>query len=135
MPLAENQWVLTDIEDGSEHQLAESVLEDLSEPYQLNDANAHIGVSAGFAVVEKGSDLTAAQALEQAEEAMDLAKQSRNRVARYNHTAWQKQRRAREVERAMEDALANNEFFPLYQPQHRLSDGSLVGAEATLALE
>ncbi len=120
------------IEDGTEHQLAERVLEDLSQPYQLNNANAHIGVSGGFVVVEEGSDMTAAEALEQAEEAMDLAKQSGNGVARYNHTAWQKQKRAREVERAMEDALDNNEFFQLYQPQHRISDGAMVGAEALL---
>ncbi len=120
------------VDDGKEYQLAEAVLDYLSEPYKLSYASAHVGVSVGFSAVVGGSDVTASEALEQAEEAMDEAKQSGKAVARYNHAAWQRQRRAREVERAMEDALTNREFFVMYQPQHRLSDGALVGTEALL---
>lgn len=120
------------VESPEANQMAEAILGDIAQPYRLPQANAHVGVRCGYTVIEDASDLTAETALEQAEEAMCTAKQIDIGIACYDHAAWEKQRRAREIERALEDALANEEFHLLYQPQHRVSDGALVGAEALI---
>lgn len=112
--------------------LTDSVLRDLARPYELPDANAQVGALLGCTVVPSGSDVSASTIVEQAEEALDAAKTSGVPLAFYDHSAWEKQQRAREIERAMADALANDEFDLVYQPQHRVSDGALVGAEALL---
>ena len=113
-----------------EPKLAKVIRTEISRPFHLSDANAQVGVLLGYSKVRSGSEVTAEAALEQAEEALDAAKQSGVAVARFDDSAWEKQRRAREVERAMADALINEEFYLLYQPQHRVSDGALIGAEA-----
>ena len=112
--------------------LAEGILDEIARPYRLDDVNAQIGARIGYSLIGGDSSTTAEDALEQAEEALDSIKLSRSHIAAYDRSAWEKLRRAREVERAMEDALAQDEFELLYQPQHRVSDGVLVGAEALI---
>lgn len=113
-------------------QIARDVAQDIGRLYRLQDVNAQVGVRIGYALVEHGCDVTAESALDQAVEAMESTKDSGLEIARYNHSAWEKQKRAREIERAMEDALQNGEFQMHYQPQHRVSDKALVGAEALI---
>ncbi len=113
-------------------QMANELLEDIGDTYRLRDANAQIGLRIGYTTVQDRSRTTAEEALDQAVEAMDMAKARGTSIARFDHSAWEKQKRSREIERAMETALANGEFHMLYQPQHRVSDGELVGAEALI---
>ena len=120
------------VESTEAHQLAEEILSDIAQPYRLPQANAHVGVRGGYTIIEGDSDVTAAMAIEQAEDAMGRAKELNIPLARFDCAAWKEQRRARDIERALEDALANEEFHLLYQPQHRVSDGALVGAEALI---
>ncbi len=115
--------------------MAEDLLAEIGEVYRLKDANAQIGVRMGYSTVEAQSGATAEVALEQAVEAMDMAKVSGLSIARFDCTAWEKQKRSRDIERALETALENNEFHMLYQPQHRVSDGVMVGAEALIRWE
>lgn len=115
--------------------MAEELLGEISEVYRLKDANAQIGVRIGYSTIEPHGETTAEDALEQAVEAMDMAKASGLAVARYDRTAWERQRRSREIERALGTAIENNEFHMLYQPQHRISDGRMVGAEALVRWE
>lgn len=122
-------------EESCAETLAESLLAEISEVYRLKDVNAQIGVRIGYSAVKSQSGTTPEDALDQAVEAMDMAKSSGLPVARYDRNAWEKQKRSREIERALETALENNEFYLLYQPQHRVSDGSLIGAEALIRWE
>lgn len=110
--------------------MAQQLLAEVSETYRLKDANAQIGVRVGFSTVTGRDETSSEEALNQAVEAMDLAKASGVDVARFDRAAWEKQKRSRDIERLLETALENNEFRMLYQPQHRVSDGVLVGAEA-----
>ena len=111
---------------------AKAILDEVSRPYRLPSADAHIGVRIGYTIVEAQSETSAASALDHAEDALDAAKQFGAPFRQYDRSAWEKQRRAREIERTMEQALANGEFQLLYQPQHRVLDGALVGAEALI---
>ena len=112
--------------------MAERILDVLSRRYQLAEADAQIGIRLGYLFVDAGSGIDAATALERAEDALDMAKQQGTPIGRFDHAAWQAQKRAREIERALEPALANDEFQILYQPQHCLNTGRLVGAEALI---
>jgi diguanylate cyclase (GGDEF)-like protein len=112
--------------------IARNVAQDIGRLYRLKDVNAQVGVCIGYALVEDGSGVPAETALGQAVEAMETAKESGLEVAAYDHSAWEKQRRAREIERAMEYALQSGEFQILYQPQHRVADRALIGAEALI---
>ena len=113
-------------------QIASDVADDIGRLYRLKDVNAHIGVRIGYTRVEDSSDLAAERALEQAVEAMDSTKHSGLAIAPFDPSAWEAQKRARGIERAMEGALRDGEFEMYYQPQHRVSDGALVGAEALI---
>lgn len=113
-------------------QIANDVLQDIGRLYRLESVNAQVGVRIGYTLVRDKSGLDAEIALEQAVEAMDTTKVTGLDIARYDHSAWKKQRRAREIERALEGALQNGEFQMCYQPQHRVSDRALVGAEALI---
>jgi diguanylate cyclase (GGDEF)-like protein len=115
--------------------MAEDLLSEIGDVYRLEDANAQIAVRVGYSTINPQDHTTAEDALEQAVEAMDMAKATGLAVARYDRTAWEKQRRYRMIERALETALQNNEFHMLYQPQHRVSDGCMVGAEALVRWE
>jgi len=113
-------------------QIATEVANDIGRLYRLKDVNAQIGVRIGYTLVEESSDVAAEKALEQAVEAMDSTKQSSLDIAPFDPLAWQTQMRAREIERALEGALRDGEFELYYQPQHRVSDGALIGAEALI---
>ena len=111
---------------------AQAILDDITRPFRLADANAQISGRIGYAITEDNPEISAQNALKQAEETMDATKDAGASIAAYDHTAWEKQHRARQIERALENALAENEFRMVYQPQHRISDAKLIGAEALI---
>ncbi len=115
--------------------MANQLLEDVVRAYRLENANAQLGVRIGYTTVQNQSGTTAEAALDQAVEGLDSAKSCGAVIAQYDRSAWEKQNRARKIERAMEEALKTGEFHLLYQPQHRVADGALVGAEALIRWE
>jgi len=111
---------------------AQRIRKDIARPYRLANANAQVDVRLGYTSLPKERPIPAETALERAEEALDSAKARGTSIAAFDPTGWDKQRRAREIERAMEGALENDEFRLVYQPQHRVADGRLIGAEALM---
>ncbi len=115
--------------------IANAVLEEISGTYRLETANADVTGRIGYACISSESGISAELALEQAEDALDAAKSMNLGIVHYDASAGSKQKRGRTLERAMEAALSNDEFHLLYQPQYRVSDGALVGAEALIRWE
>ena len=113
-------------------QTVASILDELGRVYQLEDATAQVAVRLGYTCTQPGVAQLPEVALEQAEEALANAKETGTFIAQYDRATWEGQKRAREIERAMKSALENGEFQLLYQPQNRVSDGALVGAEALI---
>ncbi|WP_299970799.1 EAL domain-containing protein [uncultured Roseobacter sp.] len=124
----ENTAERTDTSD-----LAHNLSDMVAMPYELENANARVGVRLGYSIIDPSSDFSAAQALSQAEEALDAAKLAGDDAPRaYSPTLSKKQFRSRAIERAMGRALDREEFEVWYQPQHRVEDLELIGSEALL---
>ncbi len=124
---------MVDLRDA--HKLAMILLEEIGSVYRMRDANAQLDFRIGYKVLNAGEKTTPQTALSKAVEAMDAAKGAGSSIIEFNDTIWEKQKWAREIERAMEAALANNEFHMLYQPQYRISDRKLIGVEALIRWE
>ncbi len=111
--------------------LAQRLCQIIAEPYELEDANARVGVNLGYTIVSPEAWNAAANALSHAEEALDAARLSGSGAPQpYTPVLSQKQFRSRQIERALGRALDRDEFEVWYQPQHRLSDLALIGSEA-----
>jgi diguanylate cyclase (GGDEF)-like protein len=112
---------------------AQRLADVVTAPYDLDQAKAEIGVKVGYSVISPDDGLTAAEALSQAEEALDHAKLSGNSSLKsYDASVHRSQFRSRTIERAMGQALDRAEFEIWYQPQHAVNDLRLVGSEALL---
>ncbi len=99
--------------------------------YEFDGATAQIGVNLGYEYLDGATGLAPEAALARAEEALDHARSSpSDDIRRYDPKMASRRARLRAIERAMPDALRHAEFSVVYQPQHRLSDGALVGVEA-----
>ncbi len=113
--------------------LAQRLLEDIEEPFSSLGIAVSVGASVGYTVRPAGAASTAAEVLNQAEAATQIAEA--NRLARpmlYDPALADRQLRARRIEREMAAGLDRQEFEVVYQPQHRVADGALVGSEALL---
>ena len=105
----------------------------LSQPYETKGARAQVGAQFGFSLILPDDEVTPSAALGQAEEALDQARSNNAAYPQpYCQSYSEKQRRARAVERAMKHGLEHGEFYLAYQPQHRTSDGALLGSEALI---
>jgi diguanylate cyclase (GGDEF)-like protein len=113
--------------------VAQSLCRVVSSPYELEKANARVGVKLGYCIISPDTDFVAADALSHAEEALDAARFAGDcEPRRYDQTLSSTQFRSREIERAMGQALDREEFELWYQPQHRIDDLTLIGSEALL---
>jgi diguanylate cyclase (GGDEF)-like protein/PAS domain S-box-containing protein len=111
---------------------AEAALHALAEPYRIDGLVMHLGASAGIA-------LSPAHATEESEllACADAALYDAKARGRGQHRlftpdlreALQRERACRE---GLRRAVLREEFVLHYQPQVRLSDGALVGAEALI---
>ena len=114
-------------------QLAGRILGLFDTSFAAHEANAKLTARIGYVVIPSDSDLTPTAVLSRAEEALDAARSADTQLPQpYNTKQSEKQRRAREIERAMDGALERDEFVMTYQPQHRLPDCQLIGSEALL---
>jgi diguanylate cyclase (GGDEF)-like protein len=113
-------------------ELAQSVLDDLDNPFMLDQQQVRLRATIGITLFPEDGDTTE-KLLQKAEQTMTLAKsRSRNRYQFYIASVDSEMRRRRELEKDLRDALALNQLHLVYQPQIDYRDHSVVGVEALL---
>ncbi|WGL62488.1 EAL domain-containing protein [Pseudomonas sp. CW003PS] len=125
--------VQADIEQPYEAaELAQSVLDDLEQPFMLDQHEVRLRATIGITLFPEDGDSTE-KLLQKAEQTMTLAKsRSRNRYQFYIASVDSEMRRRRELEKDLRDALAQNQLHLVYQPQVDYRDHRVVGVEALL---
>ena len=125
--------VQADIEQPYEAaELAQSVLDDLDNPFMLDQQQVRLRATIGITLFPEDGDSTE-KLLQKAEQTMTLAKsRSRNRYQFYIASVDSEMRRRRELEKDLRDALSLNQLHLVYQPQVYYRDHSVVGVEALL---
>jgi diguanylate cyclase (GGDEF)-like protein/PAS domain S-box-containing protein len=111
---------------------AERILAAVAPPYELDEANAHIGCSIGIALFpEDGS--TGEALLHHADTALYAAKVAgRDGYRFFMPEMLASAVRRKQLEDGVRSGLAAAEFQLFYQPKIRLADGGLCGCEALL---
>ena len=112
--------------------LAERIIEAIAEPYEFNGQVLHLGASIGITLFptknQKPEDL-----LKQADTAMYQAKSNgRNTYCVFDAEMQHKVDKRLRIHNRLRDALRNQELLLHYQPQHMVSTGELIGAEALI---
>ena len=112
--------------------LVDIMLKRLSEPYTISDHVLHVGGSAGIAIAPADAG-NVDELIANADLALYRAKSDGGRVYRFFLPVLRAQAQARRsLDLDLRRAYAENEFELYFQPQVRLSDGAVVGAEALL---
>ena len=125
--------LLASLRDASEAgALAKRLLGVHEEPIAAGGILHHVGVSVGIALFpDDGRDLD--DLLQHADLAMYRAKSDGRQTMHFFHRQMDELAvRRGSIERALHSALAHDEFRIAFQPQLRLSDGALIGAEALI---
>ena len=112
--------------------VVESILKRLGERFEINGQRLFIGASAGIAIAPTdGTDVE--DLIANADLALYDAKAAGGRTYRLFLPVLRARAEARrELDTDLRRAFADKEFVLHYQPQLRLGDGSVVGAEALL---
>jgi diguanylate cyclase (GGDEF)-like protein/PAS domain S-box-containing protein len=113
-------------------EIVSEMLEHLAQPFKIGDHTLHLGGSAGIAIAPNHG-LNVDDLIANADLALYQAKADGGRICRHFQPVLRAQaqaRRALDVE--LRRAFAENEFEIYFQPQIRLEDGAIVGAEALL---
>jgi diguanylate cyclase (GGDEF)-like protein len=112
--------------------IADTMLKRLADPYQINEQMLHVGASVGIAVAP-GDGTNVDELIANADLALYQAKSEGGRSYRFFLPVLRAQAQARRsLDLELRRAYAENEFELYYQPQVRLPDGAVVGAEALL---
>jgi diguanylate cyclase (GGDEF)-like protein len=113
-------------------EIVELMLKRLNEPFVINDHLVHLGASAGVAIApQDGTDVE--ELIANADLALYQAKSDGGRIMRFFLPVLRAQAQARRnLGLELRRAFANNEFEIHFQPQIRLADRAVVGAEALL---
>lgn len=125
---------LVDRDDGRGMELAEQLLKALTDrPFHIGNRHLRVDGSCGVMIVPERTDNTIEELFANADLALYRAKaEGGGRVHLHTFADREAYERRRALEDELERATANGEFELLYQPQVRLSDGALIGAEALL---
>ena len=112
--------------------VAEKILHELANPFQIFDHSVHISGSIGIALSSQEAS-TPEQLMKNADQAMYLAKHAgRNQfscfVPAQVHSAFDRLRLIADLH----DALRRHQFTVLYQPVFNLTNGKIASAEALL---
>ncbi len=112
--------------------LVGSMLKRLAEPYEVNDHVLHLGGSAGIAIAPNdGGD--GDELLANADLALYQAKADGGRIYRFYLPVLRAQAQARRgLDAELRRAFDQDEFELHFQPQIRLAEGTVIGAEALL---
>ncbi|HMB48445.1 MAG TPA: bifunctional diguanylate cyclase/phosphodiesterase [Afifellaceae bacterium] len=115
--------------------LGQRVVDDLSEPYQVDDDPISLTASVGIAAFPINAE-NADALFRAADLALFKAKSEGKQMARFFDTEMDKQlRRRSKLERDLRHALQHDEFVVFYQPQMNLKTGELCGYEALIRWE
>ncbi len=110
--------------------LAQGLIERLSEPFPLNEGVAEIGASIGVAVWSPKERLSAEQLLDQADQAMDQAKQAGRGVVRFYNAELEAEAHQRlALEKQLWHALEEGLFQLVCDPVYFLRQPSEVPIE------
>jgi diguanylate cyclase (GGDEF)-like protein/PAS domain S-box-containing protein len=112
--------------------IADRMLEDLSQPYQLGSSRVHVSVSIGIVGAEQADpDADADAVLRDCDTAMYEAKRAgRGRWMVFDPSMHERVRTALETESELRRALAEDQLHVVYQPVVDLADRQLTGVEA-----
>ncbi|MDX2319383.1 MAG: EAL domain-containing protein [Moritella sp.] len=110
--------------------LAEQLIERISEPYLYKGQALYIGASIGITLFPS-KDQRADDLLKQADTAMYHAKSNgRKKVSFFDVKMQRKADKRLHIYNCLKSAIANNELFLHYQPQHMVQSGEIIGVEA-----
>ena len=114
---------------------AEAIIKAIAVPIVYDDQTLRLGVSIGIAIAP-----THAEGTDELLSYADMALYQAKNEGRHCHRLFtpmlrQTAQRSRVCREELGRAVENSEFVLFYQPQVRLSDGALVGAEALLRWE
>jgi diguanylate cyclase (GGDEF)-like protein/PAS domain S-box-containing protein len=113
-------------------EIVDVILKRLAEPFNINDHTLHLAASAGIAI-SPNDGATVDELLANADLALYRAKSEGGRSYRFFLPVFRAQAHARQgLSLELRRAFAENEFEIYFQPQVRLIDGAVVGAEALL---
>lgn len=111
--------------------IAKNLIEAIERPFELSRSAARVGLRVGIALCDGRDTGTADSLLDDAELALDEARRSAgDSIALFEEASSSRQERSRQIERALWNAIENDELFLAYQPQIALADLRFVGAEA-----
>ena len=114
------------------HQAVDAVQECLSQPFQIGDQALHVAASAGVAIAPNDG-ASADELLSNADLSLYQAKSAGGRACRFfTHAFRAKAQAQRGLGLELRRAFGEDEFELYFQPQVRLADNAVVGAEALL---
>ena len=113
-------------------EMVEPMLKRLTEPFTIGDHVLHVGGSAGIAIAPNdGKNVD--ELIANADLALYQAKSAGRRVYQFFLPVLRAQAQARRsLDLELRRAYSENEFELYFQPQVRLADGAVVGAEALM---
>jgi diguanylate cyclase (GGDEF)-like protein/PAS domain S-box-containing protein len=112
--------------------VVDQMLRGLAEPYEVNDHVLHLGGSAGIAIAPNDGE-SEDELIANADLALYQAKSDGGRVYRFYLPVLRAQAQARRgLDADLRRAFAEDEFELYFQPQVRLADETVIGAEALL---
>lgn len=112
--------------------LAQQLVNRIAEPFFIEGREIHIGASVGIAMFPADTN-DSLQLLKNADAAMYRSKQlGRGTFQFYREEMVKRSVERIELENHLRHALARDEFRLVFQPQARIDDGQLIGAEALL---
>ncbi|GAA4498066.1 putative bifunctional diguanylate cyclase/phosphodiesterase [Pseudaeromonas paramecii] len=112
---------------------ARCLLAQCQTPFALSQLQLHISCSLGATLIPPSDPPAPLDLLQQAEAANHSAKQrARGSLAFYDQAMAEALRRRLALSSLLREALRGEAFELYYQPQYRVADGQLVGAEALL---
>lgn len=110
--------------------LAEQLIARISQPYLYQGQSLYIGASIGVTLFPS-KDQQADDLLKQADTAMYQAKShGRKKVSFFDISMQRKADKRLHIYTCLKSAIAKNELFLHYQPQHMLQGGDIIGVEA-----
>jgi diguanylate cyclase (GGDEF)-like protein/PAS domain S-box-containing protein len=113
-------------------EIVDSMLKRLSAPFAIGDHVVHIGGSVGIAIAPNDGR-SVEELIANADLALYQAKSAGRRAYRFFLPVLRAKAQARRsLDLELRRAYSENEFELFFQPQVRLSDGAVVGAEALI---
>lgn len=112
--------------------VAKKVINCLTDPFDIHSHKIHIGASIGISIYPADGE-TSLILLRNADTAMYRAKQAGGNQLQFYDKSMSNQLRDRlELENELHGALANNEFYMVYQPQINCITGVTTGFESLI---